>query len=303
MLAWLLVLTLGMQHCYMDGYWVSHKRNVTYNIQTCGGRKVPSAMKQTNVYQYEWVVNKCTPKYTHLQKTEMLAKIRNEWLTFIGDSLSRNFYYALVCLLYDEPYQTRRVAHYDEVRYYTAYNATVARMWSTFLVMPDLHLRSVKQYWPHPVPELGVDITISKGIQNTTIMVLGTGGWWGEGYRPVFKAAITVVLEYLQSFSGVVVFQLQGRTQHYPCFNRTTPLEQISDTVPRDYDTFRGVLDVLETRYKTVRFLRTEKISEYRIDSHPSSVITYKSKKKDCQHWILPGVPDTWTQLLFNYML
>ena len=295
-------MTHGDNQCYTNGTWVTHERALSYDIQKCGGNGIPNSIKQTNKYQYDWVPSTCDGGYKSVQKEDLLEKMRNEWMTFIGDSLSRNTYYALVCLLYDEPYQSLHLPYYDDVRYYKTYNATVVRMWSSFLVVPDEYVRSVKQKWPHPEPELGVDITIKIGIENSTILVLGTGGWWGESYRPLFMPSMVTVFEYMKYFSGRSVFQLQGRTTHYPCYNKTIPVEELSNET-REYDTFRVVLKELEERYKHVLFLKTEELSEYRVDGHPSSVVTYKSKKKDCQHWILPGVPDTWIQILFNYVL
>ena len=58
------------------------------------------------------------------------------------------------------------------------------------------------------------------------------------------------------------------------------------------------------------------RLSELRIDAHPSIyTITREGKPlskeqmqqpltySDCSHWCLPGLPDTWNVLLFNFLI
>lgn len=61
-----------------------------------------------------------------------------------------------------------------------------------------------------------------------------------------------------------------------------------------------------------VNYLNITKLSEYRIDAHPSvfrskdwkNIVAKDYDNKisnyaDCSHWCLPGVPDTWNRLLY----
>jgi hypothetical protein len=257
-------------------------------------------MQHAPLYHYDWIYTPVTPPLYN--NTSLLAKIQHAWLTFVGDSLSRNTYHSLACLLHGIPYQHIHLPHYDEIRYYPSYNATIARMWSCFLVMPDVYTRSIKPTRPRSVPDLGVDVSLAASLCNSTILVLGTGGWWGDTYRPLFWPSMAVVFEYTRDFAGIVVFHLQGRTSHYPCHNTSAPLTTLGSH-PRDYDSFRSAIHSLQPRYPHIRVLETELLSEYRIDAHPSSTPSYRARKMDCQHWILPGVPDTWNSLLFSFLL
>lgn len=47
---------------------------------------------------------------------------------------------------------------------------------------------------------------------------------------------------------------------------------------------------------KPVYWLDITTLSQYRKDGHPSK---YGGHGKDCSHWCLPGLPDTWNQLLY----
>lgn len=59
-------------------------------------------------------------------------------------------------------------------------------------------------------------------------------------------------------------------------------------------------------------YLNVTRMSNYRRDAHPSiyrkpnmseeEKIEFKTHQ-DCSHWCLPGVPDTWNQLMFAQLL
>jgi GDSL/SGNH-like Acyl-Esterase family found in Pmr5 and Cas1p len=75
------------------------------------------------------------------------------------------------------------------------------------------------------------------------------------------------------------------------------------------------IVSSVVARMKTsVTFLNVTQLSEHRIDGHVSvytesegKVLTDEQKVDpeqyvDCIHWCLPGVPDTWNQLLYAYL-
>lgn len=54
-----------------------------------------------------------------------------------------------------------------------------------------------------------------------------------------------------------------------------------------------------------VNFLNITYLSEFRTDGHPSihrEPLT-QPVVEDCSHWCLPGVPDTWNELLYSQLL
>ncbi|XP_074276076.1 protein trichome birefringence-like 39 isoform X2 [Silene latifolia] len=56
---------------------------------------------------------------------------------------------------------------------------------------------------------------------------------------------------------------------------------------------------VLRRMKKPVYWVDITMLSEYRKDAHPS-VYSGLQKGKDCSHWCLPGLPDTWNLLLYT---
>jgi hypothetical protein len=52
-----------------------------------------------------------------------------------------------------------------------------------------------------------------------------------------------------------------------------------------------------------VTLLDVTTLSQMRKDGHPS-IYGFEGKRgNDCSHWCLPGVPDTWNQLLYAILV
>lgn len=59
---------------------------------------------------------------------------------------------------------------------------------------------------------------------------------------------------------------------------------------------------VLQGLSKPVYLLNVTALSKVRVDAHPSVYGLGGHRGMDCSHWCLPGVPDTWNQLLFSVL-
>lgn len=62
------------------------------------------------------------------------------------------------------------------------------------------------------------------------------------------------------------------------------------------------VKNVLRHMKKPVHLLDITLLTQLRKDGHPSIYAGGGSKLLDCSHWCLPGVPDTWNQLLYSIL-
>lgn len=61
-----------------------------------------------------------------------------------------------------------------------------------------------------------------------------------------------------------------------------------------------------KTNENIIEILNVTYMTEFRKDGHPSSNRepgTPANAPQDCSHWCLPGVPDTWNQLLYAQLL
>lgn len=73
--------------------------------------------------------------------------------------------------------------------------------------------------------------------------------------------------------------------------------------------------DILHELKIDVTFLNITQLSEYRKDAHTTvfgerrgKLLTKEQRADpknfaDCIHWCLPGLPDTWNEILYAYLL
>ncbi|XP_073157900.1 protein trichome birefringence-like 3 [Henckelia pumila] len=107
-----------------------------------------------------------------------------------------------------------------------------------------------------------------------------------------------------------------GREKGIKCFNETKPVMKKRHWGTGSDKQIMGVVKGVIRRMKTpVILLNITQLSEYRIDAH-SSIYTESGGRlltddekadplhhADCIHWCLPGVPDTWNQILYAHLL
>ncbi|KAL3617463.1 hypothetical protein CASFOL_037784 [Castilleja foliolosa] len=108
---------------------------------------------------------------------------------------------------------------------------------------------------------------------------------------------------------------LRGDTFRH-CYNKSEPIPK--NLLPSKRYHLMGVLEAslenLRARGINVEYIRITRMSEYRNDAHPSiyrATIDHLSEENkkdpttytDCLHWCLPGVPDIWNQILYDYIM
>ncbi|GAA0148602.1 hypothetical protein LIER_07996 [Lithospermum erythrorhizon] len=98
------------------------------------------------------------------------------------------------------------------------------------------------------------------------------------------------------------------------CYNEKTPIE--NETYwgsGSDIATMEMVKKVLGRLSSKVNVINITQLSEYRKDGHPTiyrkfwetlppEKLSKPESYSDCIHWCLPGVPDVWNELLFQFL-
>lgn len=101
------------------------------------------------------------------------------------------------------------------------------------------------------------------------------------------------------------------------CYNESLPIEENSYWGTGSNRDIMGIVkDVIgKLRVNNVRLLNITQLSEYRKDGHTSvfgerkgKLLTREQRQNpkefaDCIHWCLPGVPDTWNEILYALLL
>ncbi|KAK4478458.1 hypothetical protein RD792_013933 [Penstemon davidsonii] len=107
-----------------------------------------------------------------------------------------------------------------------------------------------------------------------------------------------------------------GNDKGIKCFNETKPiLKKRHWGTGSDKRLMSVVAGVVGRMKVPVTLINITQLSEYRIDAHASiytelggKLLTDEEKEDplhyaDCIHWCLPGVPDTWNQILYAHLL
>eukprot|EP00276_Gloeochaete_wittrockiana_P000949 CAMPEP_0184671640 /NCGR_PEP_ID=MMETSP0308-20130426/85623_1 /TAXON_ID=38269 /ORGANISM="Gloeochaete witrockiana, Strain SAG 46.84" /LENGTH=238 /DNA_ID=CAMNT_0027118811 /DNA_START=538 /DNA_END=1251 /DNA_ORIENTATION=+ len=211
--------------------------------------------------------------------------------------------------------------------------------WSQYMVRDKRPLTRVRE---HRISHKELDFghlggTTEHLIKSRKIdyIVFGVGNWlhvafykenkiWTEPYvRRAFRKGIDRLNKLYKK--GVldakvtrVIFRLVHLNHREPLKNSTC-LHDEKTTFDREFlnsREFDNLFDqsmasvlvnnvlIEELHRRALRFqyfiLDTQTVSRERWEAHTSSFRV--DKKRDCLHWVLPGVPDTWSRIMFNAM-
>ncbi|XP_059628437.1 protein trichome birefringence-like 36 [Cornus florida] len=282
--------------------------------------------------KWKWKPNGCSmPRFNALG---FLGKMRKKRIMLVGDSIMRNQWESLVCLVQSVVPTSRKTLTYNgpSMAFHALdYETSIEFTWAPFLVEVKkglgnkriLHLDLIEEnakYWR------GVDV-----------LVFDSAHWWthSDKYRswdfimernsvlrnlnPMVayeKGLITWakwVDLHLNPRTTRVIFRSMSprhnRENGWKCYNQRQPLEFASHPhVPQQMLVLKGVL----SRMRFPVYLQdVTTMSALRRDGHPSvysRAVSQEEKQhirdytSDCSHWCLPGVPDTWNEMLSAWL-
>ncbi|XP_015082527.1 protein trichome birefringence-like 42 [Solanum pennellii] len=269
---------------------------------------------------------------------DMLRRLRGKRIIIVGDSLNRNQWESLACLLYSTIPPSR--THLDfSSGYYKVfkakdYNVTVEFYWNPFLVQFD------SMNAPKILRLEKLDLS-SQHWQGADIMVFNTGHWWVHHGKfkawdlfeykgrlvdelkleSAFEVAMRTWANWIDqnvNLTKTTVFFRSISPEHKSqngCYNKTQPITDLSYVTHFSESLTKIVDRTLSKMRVPVRYLNITKLSQHRVDAHPSVYAKKKGQEQikrklktpqsisDCSHWCLPGMPDTWNRLLYASLL
>ncbi|CAL5056044.1 unnamed protein product [Urochloa decumbens] len=297
-----------------------------------------------------WQPGAC--RIPRLNPADMLERLRGKRLVFVGDSLNRNMWESLICILRNSVKDKSRVFEVSGRSQFKAegsysflfqdYNCTVEFFRSPFLV----------QEWEMPIRNgkgtretLRLDI-IDRAFpryKNADIIIFNTGHWWthektslGKDYyqegnrvyseldvHDAYRRALNTWAKWVDSnvnpkkttvfFRGYSASHFSGGQWNSggSCDKETEPITNEQYLTP--YPTKMSILEEVLHGMKTpVVYLNITRMTDYRKEAHPSvyrkQKLTEEERKspelyQDCSHWCLPGVPDSWNELIYAQIL
>ncbi|CAK9158156.1 unnamed protein product [Ilex paraguariensis] len=285
-----------------------------------------------------------------LNATDFLERLRGKKLVFVGDSLNRNMWESLVCILRHSIRDKKRVYEISGRRDFKKkgfyafrfedYNCSVDFVSAPFLVR-ESYFKDRNRSFDTLRLDL-MDRTTSM-YHDADVVIFNTGHWWthektsrGEDYYQegdhvyprlkvleAYKRALATWARWVDKnidgnrtqviFRGYSVTHFRGGMWNSggQCHKETEPI--FNTTHLAKYPSKMRALELVLQEMKTpVLYLNISRLTDFRKDGHPS---VYRKEYKtaaerntaehsqDCSHWCLPGVPDTWNELVYASLL
>ncbi|XP_057956336.1 protein trichome birefringence-like 28 isoform X2 [Malania oleifera] len=277
--------------------------------------------------KWGWVAREC--EIPRFNGTDMLERLRGKRVVLVGDSLNRNQWESLACLLYSAIPPSRAFVDLQSGDY-KVFKAKFH--WSPFLVQLD-------DSQAHGNRALRLDKlpASARRWRGASVMVFNSGHWWTHTGKlkawdffelrgavaememeSAFETAMNTWSNWINHNvdpNKTTVFFRSFSPEHKGkdwCFRETQPITDESrvPSVPGSVIT-KIVERAIEATRTRVRYLNVTRLSKYRRDAHPKVYTTKQGKLlikqqqmqpesyADCSHWCLPGLPDTWNSLLY----
>lgn len=273
--------------------------------------------------KYRWQPFFCPlPRFNGLY---FLEKWRGKKIMFVGDSLSLNQWQSLACMIHAwVPKSKTTVIRTEALSSVTFedYGVKILLYRTPYLV--DLVSEKVGRV-------LKLDsINNGNGWRGMDLLIFNTWHWWTHTGRSqpwdymqernklykdmnrliAFYKGLTTWARWINRnvdpfktkvfFQGISPTHYEGRDWNQPsrsCSGETAPYfgARYPGGTPLAWVVVNKVLSRLK---KPVYLLDVTALSQYRKDGHPA-VYSGEHGGTDCSHWCLPGLPDTWNELLY----
>ncbi|KAK8520261.1 hypothetical protein V6N12_004216 [Hibiscus sabdariffa] len=275
--------------------------------------------------RWRWKPHGCDlPRFN---ATDFLDRLRGKRLMLVGDSMNRNQFESLLCLLREG--LTNKSTMYEE------YNCTVVYVLSHFLVKEGVRIN--EQGNSNPTLSIDKIDKTSDRWKRADILVFNTAHWWVHGktarginyfkegdylypkfdaveaYRRALKTWAKWIDENFK-LEKKLVFYRGYSSAHFSggdwnsggsCTGETEPISSgsVLDTYPLKMKIVEEVIGEMKV---PVILLNVTRLTNSRKDGHPSMYgkkltegDTKSTRREDCSHWCLPGVPDAWNELIY----
>ncbi|RZC74282.1 hypothetical protein C5167_049760 [Papaver somniferum] len=315
-----------------QGSWIIDSSYPLYDFSSCPFIDPEFNCKKygrpDNLYlRYRWKPTSCDiPRFNGL---DFLKRWRGKKIMFVGDSLSLNQWQSLTCLIHaSTPNLKTAVVRRDSLSsvtfqdygvsvmlYHTPYLVDMVRdKVGTVLKLDsiqdgnawrgmDMLIFNTWHWWTHrgnnqPWNYMQEGTKKYKDMDRLVAFYKGLSTWARWVDRSVDPSKTKVF------FQGISPTHYEGREWNEPSKSCKGQTQLVSgSSYPAGLPAAALVVNkVLARIRKPVYLLDVTMLSQMRKDAHPTGY-NGEHKGTDCSHWCLPGLPDTWNQLLYAALI
>ncbi|KAI8552482.1 hypothetical protein RHMOL_Rhmol06G0269800 [Rhododendron molle] len=260
---------------------------------TCNRNGRPDSLYQN----WRWQPNACNlPRFDALKLLEVL---RNKRLMFVGDSIQRGMFDSMVCLVQSViPDGKKSLERIPPRKIFTAKVLPICSAHTN-----QNYCKNHKFGSPYNVQEYKVATAYRLALETWA-------NWIETNINPRNQEVYFMSMSPTHLWSWEWKHRSEGN-----CFNESHPIHGSYWGTGSNLEIMEIVRDALEKVKLEVTLLNITQLSEYRKDGHTSvygerkgKLLTREQRSDpknfaDCIHWCLPGVPDTWNEILYAHLL
>ncbi|KAF8024397.1 hypothetical protein BT93_F1551 [Corymbia citriodora subsp. variegata] len=323
-----------LKNCKLyEGSWVRDDSYPMYDASSCpfidqGFNCLRNGRADKDYLKYRWKPTTCDlPRF---DGRDFLERQRGKKIMFVGDSLSKNMWQSLTCLLHSAvPGSVYDLKEEGKLSKFSIPEFGVSVMWLKNEYLVDLVEEPIGRV-------LKLDsITTGDEWKGNDMLIFNTYDQWlqrqsrGWDYFQVgnttvndmdpmeaYRIALTTWSKWVDAnidpmktlvfFQGISAVHFDGKdwneTSTQTCQGQTQPVlgsVYPGPSIPGE-DIVRNVLSMM---VQPAKLLDVTLLTQLRKDGHPSIFTGQGQSINDCSHWCLAGVPDTWNELIYTSLI